>query len=243
MTDFSFQNRAYDLIQQLIEERNAKPKLNIESINDLKLVIDMTKDVYPLFAEDNESIISLMKDTFSIDIDKNALVETDHKLDELYCPISITEIKPGVVCRIEGACYSNPGMVEQVKIPYYYEHTFPVKEMTNAEYAKEFDFIWDKAQELKVYVKHTYKYKPGDIVYHTIDPLSRGIIVDRKVIDDTSMIYDTPWLQDLRNEYAVFWANVSNNTKITWQYWEREGDLILKTFRWKIRNQRNIRNV
>ena len=230
MTDFSFSNKAYDLIQQLLDEKSDKPNL-IKSVNDLKLVIDITKDVNPLFSEaDSKTITSLVKDTFNIDITEEKIVEADHILDEIYRPIKITEIEPEVVCRIEGTSYKLAGTEFQEIIPFYYKHTFPIKEwygiskkMDLINYNKEFEFIWEKARRGKVFVKNTYKYKLEDNVFSINYPEGRGTVIKRKMVIDNSIVsYYSPnhptFSYHHKNEYLVRWAN-------TEQRWENENNL------------------
>lgn len=225
MTDFSFYNKAYDLIQQVISEKKDKTNI-IKSVNDLKLIIDITKDVNPLFSEsDSKTITNLVKDTFSIDITEEKVIEADHMLDEIYRPVELNEIKPGITCTIESSCYKSPGTEFQEEIPFYYEHTFPVKEwygmnkeMDIINYDKEFMFIWEKAKQGKALIKNTYKYKLENKVFSVNYPNGRGTIIKRRMVPDNSIVYDTPEKYSNKNEYLVRWANTEKR-------WENENNL------------------
>ena len=224
MTDFSFSNKVYDLIQQLLDEKTNNVDL-IKSVNDLKLVIDITKDVNPLFSEaDSKTITNLVKDTFDVDITEEKIVEADHILDEIYRPIKLSDIQPGNEYRIQGICYSNSDTDFQEKIVYYYKHIFPIKEWYcktkewDQKYIKEHDFIYEKVKKGLVYIKNIYKYKLEDNVFSINYPEGRGTIIKRRIRIEDRIVYPSPIKSISTNEYLVRWANTEKR-------WENENNL------------------
>lgn len=83
MTDFSFQNRAYDLLQSLKEEKIIHPYFNyskINSIQELRLMISIIKQIYPLYANaDNKTIIEFIKDEFQTLPTEMEVIKANHE--------------------------------------------------------------------------------------------------------------------------------------------------------------------
>lgn len=231
MTDFSFYNKAYDLLLNLKEENviRFKPR-KINNLKELRLMIDLIKTEYPIYSNaDNKTIMGFIKDIFKVESDDIQIIQANHK-EQTYRPIRINEIKPGVKMKI-------------VEDNYYYFYTFwtyvdtgkviPLEETDPIRYSNAFMYILDKVKKDKVFIENTFEHRIDDVVSHIDDPNSRGIIKDRKFVDDylssDIMIKSRDNKSYTGNKYAVYWADISENTKITFKYWEDEYDLINKT--------------
>jgi hypothetical protein len=226
MTEFSFQNKMYDLLLNLeedkIEKKNNLPV--VTSIHDLRLLIDIIKQEYPLYADaDNKTIGNFIKDLFKLNPLERYMTIANHTDENHYRPIECFEIKPGVICRMEGTQVHGDGR----KSTYFYNHQFPTKELSTKDYAKEFDTIWQKAQVGKACILNTYKFKIGDIVAHIKDPNETGTILKRlpaKRSEDNKYEF-------IRNHYNVWWDNITatnEDNKILYESWSDEDSLILK---------------
>jgi len=220
MTDFSFQNKAYDLLLNLKEDKSQLPI--IKSVKELRLLIDIIKEQYPIYATaDNQTLIDFIKDIFKINPLQRYMYMANHTEDNQYRPIECFEIKPGVRCRMEGSYVDYKGK----SYPFYYYHTFPIKEMSNKEYAHEFDKIWFKAQKGKACIINTYKFKIGDKVRHIIDHDAVGIIRSRIPAGKRSPL--TNPYEFSPNAYIIDWSNIGTNSEISLQCWYNEDSLML----------------
>ena len=224
MTEFSFQNKMYDLLLNLeedkIEKKNNLPI--VTSIQDLRLLIDIIKQQYPLYINaDNKTIGDFIKDLFKLNPLEKYMTIANHTDENHYRPIECFEIKPGVICRMEGTQVHGDGK----KSSYFYNHQFPTKELSIKDYAKEFDIIWQKAQVGKACILNTYKFKIGDIVAHTKDPSTKGTVLKRlpaKRSEDNKYEF-------IRNHYNVWWNDTGNeDIKIPLTSWYDEDSLVLK---------------
>jgi len=176
MTEFSIQNKLYDLLLNLAED--SKPKAtNIMSAKELRLMMDIVKDQNPLFANaDDYTIGTLISEMFDIHPTTTLISRVSHDtIDEEYRIPTQKEIKPGVTFKLEGMSYNSLGK----PVPYYYFHTFPTKELSLVQYSNEFFKIWNKIQEGKAWIKNVFLHRIGDKVTHKEDPESIGIIKGR----------------------------------------------------------------
>jgi hypothetical protein len=218
MTDFSFYNRAYDLLLQLKEEgriTDEPPKKtpSITNVGELRLAIDLVKDMYPLYKDaDNKTIVDFINEIFNSKVKESEIDKVDLPEEEYRVP-HIDEIKPGALFRLVGISVHFDGS----KSEYYYNYRFPSNLSDDPkQYSDCFFKIWNLVKEGKGWIKNTYKHRIDDIVQYITDPASKGYVRDRRINGDI-------------NEYCVFWANVSNNTSVPFRYWEPEDHLINQT--------------
>lgn len=225
MTNFSFYNKANDLLELLKDKNFDDKQLKKYSNKDLKLAIDVIKTAYPLYANaDDKTIIDFMKDTFEIDITKKDLIEANKKEEDIYRPVNILEIKPGFTCRIESAYVNGKGE----KFPYYYNHSFPTKKVDNKKYSEYFFDIWEKAKKGKATVKHSFKHRIGDKVKHN-DNNSIGIIEDRRMTNNFINEYSIHW-NKVWTSKVITTAGIKNKViDIEYKPWYKEEELINQT--------------
>jgi hypothetical protein len=211
MDDFTFTNKAYDLLLSLKDEGIINPRPKFDSIKELRLAIDIVKEVYPLFANaDNKTILDFVEDTFKERPSETELIKANH-IEEEYRPIQIQEILPGTKLKI-------------IEESGEYFHTFwtyadtkqiiPKENTTLYDYNRAFMYIWEKAKQGKVFIKNTYQYRIDDIVSHLDDPISIGTIKARRMNTE------------YKNEYAVFWSYCNEPSII--KPWIKEFNLTLK---------------
>jgi hypothetical protein len=223
MTDFSFQNRAYDLLLNLAEDKLNVPKITINSIKDLRLMIDIVKDVYPVYANvDNKSIVDFVKDIFNIGSTQTQVDIANRELDEIYRPVECWEIKPGVELKI----------IEESGTWYHTFWTYcdtneiiPLDKTTPRDYSQAYMYIWRKAEKGKVFIKNTYKYRIGDTVRHKDDLGSLGTIKSR--IPAGKPLPKTRPYEFMPNNYGIYWSNTGNNPEVPLKYWYNEDELIV----------------
>jgi hypothetical protein len=209
MNDFTFTNRAYDLLLNLKEEGVIKSQLpRVESIQDLRLMIDVIKDVYPLYANaDTKTIIGFIQDTFNVDPAPLEINRASHE-QEQWRKVRIEEILPGVTLKIQ-------------EENYYYLHTFwtytdthkRISIKDNYSYSKAFMTIWEKAKQGKVFIRHTFKYHIGDKIYYNNIP---GTIKSRIWLDEKEY--------GIKNYYGISWDKEQPLT----YYWFKESELLIQ---------------
>jgi len=229
MKNFSFTNKAYDLLQNLKEDGIIKyskelPMLNdkiqssyFSDMHDLRLIIDVVKNTYPLFANaDNETILNFIKDTTGIKPIDWQINEANH-IDSRYRDIKINEIKPGFSCRLKGSYVTGLGEI----LPYYYNYTFPTKFLNILEYNRDFMKIWKNSPM----VINKFKFIVGDFVSHKDDPNSKGKIKGR-LSATKPFPQSKPWIY-IPNQYSISWENEGTNDKVPLYHWFDEKVLIL----------------
>jgi hypothetical protein len=223
MTDFSFQNKAYDLLLNLAEDKLTIPKITIHSIKDLRLMVDIVKDVYPIYANvDNKSMVDFVKDIFNIGATQTQIDVANRELDEIYRPVECWEIKPGTELKI----------IEESETWYHTFWTYcdtnkiiPLDKTTPRDYSQAYMYIWQKAQQGKVFIKNTYKYGIGDTIRHRDDLGSLGIVKGR--IPAGKPLPQTRPYEFIPNNYGICWSNTGNNPEVPLKYWYNEDELIL----------------
>ena len=217
MNEFSFQNKAYDLLLNLAEDNYKRKIPKINSVKELRLMIDMIKSQYPLYENaDDATIAEFIKDVFNVIPSTTSMNRANHTEDEQYRPIECFEIRPGVTCKMAGfhVKYDNK------KAVHFYYHTFPTHDMSIKEYAHQFDIIWKKSQAGEAFIKNTYKFKKGDKVFHKDDPKSIGIIKDR-IPAGKPMPLTEPYRFE-PNSYMVKWSNFGTNNNVPIRSWYNE---------------------
>ena len=225
MTDFSFTNRAYDLLCSLKEENIINPKnetkqFRFNNINELRLMIDLIKTTYPLYANaDNKTIVDFINDAFDIMPIEWQVNKANHK-EPIYRPIEIWEINPGVKCRLEGICCDTFGKEMQ----YYYIHTFPTKDMEPIEYNRQFMKIW---KNMNPCIENKFKFKIGDTISHKDDSDSIGYIKGR--LPAGKLLPKSRPYQFIQNQYSISWSNIGTNENVSISHWFNEEDLINNT--------------
>lgn len=209
MNDFTFTNKIYDLLLSLKDEGVIKPQLNrIESIRELRLMIDVIKDIYPLYTNaDTKTIIGFIQDTFKVDPTPLEMNNASHKINP-WRKVRIEEISPGVTLKIQEANY-------------FYLHTFwtycdthkimPLSD--NFAYSKAFMNVWEKAKKGNVFIKNTFKYHIGDKIHYNNIP---GTIKSRIWLDEKAY--------GIKNYYGISWEKEQPLT----YYWFKESELIIK---------------
>jgi hypothetical protein len=175
MNNFSFSNKAYDLLLSLKEEniiRDTK-QLEYKSVSGIRLMIDIVKSKYPLYANaDAKTILDFVEDTFNTRIIKSQFEIANQ--EEEYIPITCGDIKPGKTYRLT-ALYSD-GRSKPKEC--YYHYTFPDREMSLKEYNDHFMKIYRNRKPM-ILKQHIFKYKIGDRVINKYDTSMIGSIIDR----------------------------------------------------------------
>ena len=125
---FSMNERCFELIQNIVEDRKEKQQkkphpLLVYSINEIRLLIDMVKEAYPLYGDaDVATLIDFIQDIFGVKVSEKELksIEIDLKPERItvsdqYRPLKGTiEINPG----LEYEIYTPTGSIDGKKIFY-----------------------------------------------------------------------------------------------------------------------------
>lgn len=222
MTEFSLQNKAYDLLINLKEDGIIKdPPSKFESIGDVRLAFDLVKSIYPMYANaDNDTISNFVKDMFNVNLTSTEIEKANHKNEE-YRFVEPQDIIPGNTFKI-------------IENTYEYFHTFwvyedtnkiiPPKDTTVEGYNRAYMSIWNKAKQGKAFIKNVYKHRIGDTVSMKNDPNSIGIVKSRLCKYKPTPITN-PYIV-IPNQYSVTWYNLGDNKEIPLTHWISEDSLI-----------------
>ena len=146
MNEFSFQNKAYDLLLNLKEDGfildkpiESTNELSINSIKELRLMIDIIKTNYPLYQNaDNKTISDFVKDLFDIKAVDWQIIKANQPIEDIRLARS-TDIRPNIPIQLEGTYIDNNGKPQT----YYYTNSMPdIKDPL--EYHKHFHYIYKK---------------------------------------------------------------------------------------------------
>jgi len=218
MTDFSFTNKAYDLLMLLKDEGLIKdktaPKVSFTSVKDIRLMIDLVKIAYPLYANSTDKdILGFVKDIFGISPPIWQIMKANHEND-LYRPVECWEILPGKTFKLLGTSYNSLG--ERIEFDYLY--TFPTRELSLKEYAEYYDKVWKNACPR---IKHEFKFRIGDSISYISAPNSIGKIKGK--LQGGKWYPKTDPHKFYPNSYSVVW---DNDTDVPLQYFFEETELI-----------------